>query len=188
MSVVFETQRLIVRRFRREDVADIDAFAGNPSVAAELPNVPWQDPVRLLEYIEIQQGLELFAAKKCVDLAVERKSDREVIGLVSFVSNGQRQGEIGWALGIKHRGSGYATEAVRGLISFAFESCGYHRVFAGTILTNERSWKLMERVGMRKEAHFREAHVPAEPGGPWIDTVRYAVLASEWPVRAAPID
>ena len=34
---------------------------------------------------------------------------------------------------------------------------------------------------MRKEAHFREAHLPVEPEGPWIDTVRYAILASEWP-------
>jgi RimJ/RimL family protein N-acetyltransferase len=185
MSALFETDRLTVRRFESKDAADIAEFAGDPSVADEIPNVPWQDPVKLLEYIETQQGLELFAAHKCVDLAIERKSDRKVIGLLSFVSNGQRQGEIGWALGVEHRGSGYATEAVRGLISFAFASCGYHRIFAGTILTNERSWKLMERVGMRKEAHFREAHVPAEPGGPWIDSTRYAVLASEWPVHPA---
>lgn len=47
--------------------------------------------------------------------------------------------------------------------------------------TNEPSWRLMERVGMTKEPHFREALVPAEPGGSWID----AVLASEWPVHAA---
>jgi RimJ/RimL family protein N-acetyltransferase len=38
----------------------------------------------------------------------------------------------------------------------------------------------MERLGMRKEAHFVKAHVPAEPSGEWIDTVRYAVLAEEW--------
>jgi RimJ/RimL family protein N-acetyltransferase len=186
MSALFETERLIIRRFRSVDAADIAEFASDRSVADETPNVPWQDPVKLLEYIETQQGLEVFAAKKCVDLAIERKSDRKVIGLLSFVSNGQRQGEIGWALGVEHRGCGYATEAVRGLISFAFRVCGYRRVFAGTILTNEPSWKLMERVGMRKEAHFREAHVPAEPGGPWIDSVRYAVLASEWLVHPAP--
>jgi RimJ/RimL family protein N-acetyltransferase len=71
----------------------------------------------------------------------------------------------------------------RGLISFAFGTCGCHRVFAGTAFTSERSWRLMERVGMRKEAHFRKAHVPAEPDGPWIDSVRYTVLASEWPVH-----
>ena len=64
---------------------------------------------------------------------------------------------------------------------YVFRGCGYHRVFAGTILTNKRSWRLTERLGMRKEAHFREAHVPERPGGPWIDTVRYAVLAFKRP-------
>jgi len=115
-----------------------------------------------------------------------RSGKTNVVALLPFVSNGQRQGEIGWALGVEHRGSGYATEAVRGLLTFAFESCGYHRLFAGTILTNERSWKLMERVAMRKEAHFREAHVPIHPDGPWIDSVRYAILASEWATNHAP--
>jgi RimJ/RimL family protein N-acetyltransferase len=86
-------------------------LASHPSVADEVPEVPWQDPVRLLEYIEMQHGLELFAVSKCVDLAIERKSDRKVIGPLSFVSNGQRRGEIGWALGVEHRGCGYATEA-----------------------------------------------------------------------------
>jgi RimJ/RimL family protein N-acetyltransferase len=185
MAEIFRTERLIVRRFQSEDAADIAEFAGHPSVADEILDIPWQDPAKLLEYIEMQQGLELFAAKKCVELAIERKSDRKVIGLLTFVSNGQGQGEIGWALGVEHRGCGYAAEAVRGLLSFVFGICGYHRAFAGTILTNERSWQLMERVGMRKEAHFREAHVPAELGGPWIDSVRYAVLASEWPVDPA---
>jgi len=73
-----------------------------------------------------------------------------------------------------------ATEAARRLITYAFEDCGYHRIFAGTIFTNTRSWGLMERLGLRKEAHFVKAHVRAEPNGEWIDTVRYAILAEEW--------
>jgi RimJ/RimL family protein N-acetyltransferase len=130
--------------------------------------------------VETQAQHELFAAKTCVDLAVERTSDNRVIGLLSVVSNGERQAEIGWGFAIHSRGQGFATEAARGLIAFLFEEHGFHRLFAGTIFTNERSWKLMERLGMRKEAHFVQAHVPARPGGPWIDTVRYALLASEW--------
>jgi RimJ/RimL family protein N-acetyltransferase len=185
MTEVFQTEHLIVRRFERNDADDIAEFTCDPSVSAEVPEIPRDNPAKLAKYIEMQQGLELFAPKKCVDLAIERKNDHKVIGLLSFVSNGQ-QGEIGWALGVEHRGCGHAAVAVRGLISYAFGICGYHRVFAGTVLTNERSWKLMERVGMRKEAHFREAHVPAEPGGRWIDSVRYAVLASEW--SADPVD
>jgi len=59
-------------------------------------------------------------------------------------------------------------------------------MFAGSILGNVRPWKQMERAGIRKEAHFREAHVPVESGGPWLGSVRYAILASERPACQAP--
>jgi len=136
----------------------------------------------MAEYIETQRGYSLFETQACVDLACELKETGEVIGLLSLVSDGKRQGEIGWGFSIDHRGQGLATEAACGLITYAFEECSYHRIFAGTIFTNTRSWALMKRVGMRKEAHFVKAHVPAEEAGEWIDTVRYAVLADEWGV------
>jgi RimJ/RimL family protein N-acetyltransferase len=155
-------------------------FIEHPSVSREVPEIP-RDPRRVASFIDEQNHLELFEPKKCVNLAVERKSDGKVVGLVCLVSNGAGQGEIGWSLGIEHRGNGYITEAARALITFAFRELGYPRILAGTVFTNRASWRVMERLGMRKEAHFRKAHVPAEPGGEWIDTVRYAVLAEEWP-------
>ena len=134
----------------------------------------------MMDYVETQNGYSLFEADKCVDLAVELKETGKVIGLLSLVSNGERQGEIGWGFSIDYRGQGLATEAARRLITYAFEDCVYHRIFSGTIFTNTQSWALMERLGMRKEAHFVKAHVPTEPDVEWIDTVRYAILADEW--------
>jgi len=180
MLFPIETERLRIRRFARGDADAVRAFTAHPSVARETTNIPRDDPQKLAEYLEKQSRIRLFAKNECVDLAIVRASDSAVLGLVSLVSNGERQGEIGWGLGIEYRGLGYATEAARGLLTFAFRDCAYHRIFAGTVLTNERSWKLMERLKMRKEAHFRQAHPPAEPGGSWLDTVRYAVLASEF--------
>jgi len=174
-----ETPRLRIRRFSHADLHDLQAVISDPSVAVETTNIP-HDPENLARYIDRQNGLRLFEPKTCIDLAVERKEDGRVIGLVSLVSDGNRQGEIGWALGNDDRGRGYATEAAHALISYLFSFCGYHRVFAGTVLTNTASWGVMERLGMRKEAHFIQAHPPHEPGDPWIDTVRYAVLADEW--------
>ena len=181
MKLPIETERLKVRRFVRDDIPDIQTFGSHPSVAREITNIPHEDPEKLAEYIEVQSGLELFEAKKCIDLAIERKDDGRVLGLLSVVSNGEQQAEIGWGLGIDYRSNGYVTEAARALITTLFAACDYHRVFAGTIFTNKRSWAVMERLGMRKEAHFRKAHVPPTPGEEWIDTVRYAVLAEEWP-------
>jgi RimJ/RimL family protein N-acetyltransferase len=177
---LFQTRRLVIRRFEHGDIPDILDLTSHPSVFRETVNIP-RTAEELVGYVETQAELQLFAAKTCVDLAVERHADGKVIGLLSVVSNGERQAEIGWGFAIHSRGQGYATEAAHGLITFLFEEHGYHRLFAGTIFTNKRSWKLMERLGMRKEAHFVEAHVPAQAGGPWIDTVRYAVLAEEWP-------
>jgi RimJ/RimL family protein N-acetyltransferase len=180
MTLPVQTDRLILRRFTQSDIDDIIEFTADPSVSRETTSIPREDRGRVAEYVEAQNKLSLFEAGKCVDLAVERKDTGKVIGLLSFVSNGERQAEIGWGFGIDHRGRGLATEAARGLMSYAFGDCDYHRVFAGTVYTNTRSWKLMERLGMRKEAHFVKAHVPAKPGEEWIDTVRYATLAEEW--------
>jgi len=180
MTLPIRTERLIIRRFTLTDIDDILEFTEHPSVAQETTNIPRDDREKMEEYIEAQNGYSLFETDKCVDLAVELKQTGNAIGLLSLVSNGERQGEIGWALNLDYRGRGLATEAARGLISYVFEECNYHRIFAGTIFSNTRSWALMERLGMRKEAHFVKAHVPAKQGGEWVDTVRYAVLADEW--------
>ena len=180
MTLPIRTDRLIIRRFTQADIDDIIEFTAHPSVHRETTNVPREDRRKMAEYIDTQRGYSVFETDKCVDLAVESKETGVVIGLLSMVSNGKHQGEIGWGFGIEYRGQGLATEAARRLITYAFESCGYHRIVAGTISTNTRSWALMERIGMRKEAHFVKAHVPAEPGGEWSDTVRYAILAEEW--------
>lgn len=180
MTLPIRTKRLILRRFTFADIDDIIAFTADPSVAAETTSIPREDRSKMMAYIETQNGYTLFETRTCVDLAVEWKETGTVIGLLSLVSNGNRQGEIGWGFRIETRGQGLATEAARRLITYLFEDCGYHRIFAGTIFTNTRSWKMMERLGMRKEAHFVKAHAPATPDGEWIDTVRYAILAEEW--------
>jgi len=180
VTLPIRTQRLVIRKFTFADIDDIISFTAHPSVARETTNIPRDDRDKMMEYVETQNSYSLFETQACVDLACECKETGAVIGLLSLVSDGKRQAEIGWGFGIESRGQGLATEAARALIGYAFNECGYHRIFAGTIFTNTRSWALMERLGMRKEAHFIKAHVPEEPQGEWIDTVHYAILADEW--------
>ena len=80
----------------------------------------------------------------------------------------------------KYQGQGLATEAVRALVTTCFDQLGFHRISARTGRDNKRSWRLMERLGMRREAHFRESHVVK---GEWRDEFVYAVLADEWRVK-----
>jgi hypothetical protein len=63
------------------------------------------------------------------------------------------QAELGWVLDPAYTGHGYATEAVRELLRYCFQDLGVHRVTANCFLDNDTSWRLMERVGMRRELH-----------------------------------
>ena len=105
--------------------------------------------------------------------------ERKVIGYVGIgVSNKeQRQASIGWMLGCRYQGQGLATEAAQALVDLGFTSMGLHRIFARTGKANTRSWRLMERLGMRREAHFRQSH---RVRGEWDDEFVYAILAHEW--------
>jgi RimJ/RimL family protein N-acetyltransferase len=88
------------------------------------------------------------------------------------------QAELGWVLDPAFTGRGYATEAVRELLRYCFENLGVRRVTANCFLDNETSWRLMERVGMRRELHaVRES---LHRSGRWLDTVGYAILEEDW--------
>ena len=86
--------------------------------------------------------------------------------------------ELGWVLDPTVTGHGYATEAVRELLRHCFEDLGVRRVTASCFLGNEASWRLMERVGMRRELHAVRDSL--HRSGRWLDTVGYAILDEEW--------
>lgn len=91
----------------------------------------------------------------------------------------RKQAELGWVLHPDHSGRGYATEAVRELMRYCFEELGIHRVVATCFADNVESWRLMERLGMRRETYaVRES---MHRSGQWMDTLTYALLDDEYP-------
>ena len=89
------------------------------------------------------------------------------------------QARLGWVVHPDHSGRGYGTEAVRALLAICFDQLGLRRVVAECFAANESSWHLMERVGMRREAHnIRDS---LHRSGEWLDGLTYALLAEEWP-------
>jgi RimJ/RimL family protein N-acetyltransferase len=93
------------------------------------------------------------------------------------------QAEIGWCIDPAVEGNGYATEAVRELIRIAFEELGLRRLVAHCFADNEPSWRLMERVGMRREVHTVKESLHRSRG--WLDGMSYGLLAEEWSGLAA---
>jgi len=88
------------------------------------------------------------------------------------------QAELGWCLDPRYEGNGYATEAVAELMRICFEDLGLRRVTANCFADNEPSWRLMERLGMRRELHTVSESLHRTGG--WLDGLGYALLADEW--------
>jgi RimJ/RimL family protein N-acetyltransferase len=175
MTLPILTERLILRSFTYNDIQDIIEIVSHPSVARITTNIEANES-KVRKYIDKQKSYRPFEKDKYYDLAMERKEDGKVIGLLGLMREDHKQGLIGWALGVDYRGNGYVTEGARSLIMYGFTELDLHRIYAKTSSINTASWKVMERVGMRKEAHLREAEFR---DGEWIDVLIYAILADE---------
>lgn len=95
------------------------------------------------------------------------------------------EGGIGYTIDPAHAGLGYATHLARALLSVAFDDLGLHRVTAGCFADNTPSWRVMERVGMRREQHGVKDSWHAELG--WVDGYTYAMLREEWPAARSSV-
>jgi RimJ/RimL family protein N-acetyltransferase len=139
---------------------------------------------------ETEQWLGMQLAKTHIEgegdglvLAVEHAGRGELLGTVMLFhrSEEHRQGEIGFVLHPRHHGQGYASEAAREMLRLGFDGLGLHRIVGRLEARNEASARLLERLGMRREAHLRENEWVK---GEWQDEVVYAMLDREWRTRA----
>ncbi|MFC7625015.1 GNAT family N-acetyltransferase [Microlunatus sp. GCM10028923] len=89
------------------------------------------------------------------------------------------EAELGWMFHPGHGGRGYATEAVRAVVGLCFDALRLRRVHAGCFADNTASWRLMERLGMRREEYSRATALHRD--GTWYDGLSYALLREEWP-------
>ena len=103
------------------------------------------------------------------------KSD--IIGDIGIHFLDDEQAEIGCTLGKENHGKGYATEALKSVLNLLFNELNKHRIIGSIDPKNISSIRLVERLGFRKEAHFKESLLI---NGEWVDDIIYAILKREW--------
>lgn len=178
-NLPIDTERLRLRPFTRGDVEAVFDYRRREDVAQFLFDEPMSRE-SCAEAVQARIGqLSLDEDGDKIFLAVERQSDLAMLGEVSLIlrSREARQAELGYIFHPLHHGRGYATEAARALLELGFAGAGCHRIYARCDARNVASWKLMERLGMRREAHFRE-HALLK--GAWDEELIYAILEQEW--------
>ena len=167
------TKRLLLRPFRESDYDDLfeflsqledDEFEGYPGITYENGR----------KHLEYRLGSKEF-------YAIELAGSGKVIGNIYCGNRDFAAKEVGYIVNKRYQKKGYATEALSAVIAQVFRE-GAHRVFAECDPRNVPSWKLLEKVGLRREAHFRqniwcrmnENGVPV-----WKDTLIYVILEND---------
>ena len=181
------TERLNLRPFAADDLDSLHAIHSDEHVARWLYN----DPRSLEETRELLAnkigGASARGEGEWLSAAAVLRETGELVADVALLwaSEAHRQGELGFIVHPDHQGRGYATEAARPLVAFAFETLGLHRVVGRLEPRNVGSARVLEKLGMRREGHLVENEWVK---GEWQSELVYAILAREWRDAAAGTD
>ena len=172
-KMIIETERLIIRNFELKDKDNLAEYMLQ-RVNKEFEAYPDFNLSKLDDEIKRRIGNEEF-------YAIELKSERKVIGNVYLGKRAYNSKELGYVLNEKYQRNGYASEAAKAVVKWAFAQ-GLHRIFAECTPLNIASWKTMEKLGLRREGELRQniTFQSDEFGNPiYLDTYIYGALATD---------
>jgi RimJ/RimL family protein N-acetyltransferase len=176
------TPRLLLRPYRADDLDDLYAIQSREDVNRYLYWSP-RSRREVADVITTRTAMGTLEGEgDILVLAVELREAGTVIGDVNLAwqSEEHRQGEFGFVFHPDHHGRGYAGEAAVEMLRLGFDGLGLHRIIGRADGRNAASARLMEKLGLRREAHFVQNEWVK---GEWTDEVVYAMLASEWADR-----
>ncbi len=172
---MINTMRLNIRKFLQTDWQDLYEYLSQAEVVKYEPYDPFTKEQAKQEAVRRSNNPDFWAV--CL------QDTGKLIGNVYLAKQEFDTWELGYVFNQSYQNKGYATEAVRALLDEVFINQNAHRVIAMCNPLNTSSWKLLERLNMRKEAHMIRNiwFFKDEDNNPiWQDTYQYAVLKEEW--------
>ena len=171
--MILETDRLILRRYHQEDLQDLYEYLSDEEVVK-------YEPYRAMDMEETIRELDVRIASGEM-IAVVLKENGKLIGNLYLSQRDFDSLELGYVFNKHYWRQGYAKESCKALIQKAF-SGATHRIYAECDPDNTASWKLLERLGFAREAHFKQNVYfrKDDQGNPiWKDTFVYSLLHQE---------
>ena len=168
--VIAETERLVLRRYKKEDLQDLFEYLSDKEVVE-------YEPYKPLTLNETKDNLEWRIGTEEM-IAVELKNSHKMIGNVYMGKREFDALEIGYVFNRNYWGNGYAVESCKALIQHAFSN-GIHRIYAECDPRNKSSWKLLKALGFQREAYLRKNVYfwkDENDRAIWKDTYLYAKL------------
>lgn len=178
--VIFKTERLNIRRFTKGDWQSLYTYLSDQEVVQYEPYPP----------LTVEQAKEEAARREQDDsFYAVCLPDGTLIGNLYLAPGDFDTGELGYVFNRNYWGLGYAAESVAGLIHHAFTELNMRRIVAMCNPENTASWKLLERVGMRREGHLKKNiyfFVDSQGHPIWQDTYEYGLLKEEYSPQVLP--
>lgn len=179
-----DTARLRLRGFRRTDEEAFAGFATHEEFWRFLPG-PALDRALVARFVAARVADAETPTMRDWIFCVEETAASRAIGMVrlGIASAEHRQGNIGFSFDHRIRGQGYASEAMRALLSFGFGELGLHRITALADVENDRSHAVLAKLGFRREGLLRQNFWVR---GQWRDSDLFALLSAEWDPANGP--
>ena len=174
--VTFRTDRLLLRPFELTDVDDVYAYARDREWGRYLP-VP--SPYEYRHAVEFVARSVLTSWDTNPAFAV-CLNGRAVGGINIRVDTTTATAEMGYSIGREYWGAGLAAEAARAVMGWAFKEFDLAKISATADLMNSQSWRVMEKLGMRREGLLRSDRPSETDPDTRQDVVIYSVLRGEW--------
>lgn len=173
-----ETSRLLLRPFKETDLPHMQRYAVRREFYEFLP-IPEQTPETVAQFLQHCLEQQSEPGNSRYIFAIEPKDNETIAGSIRIEirDEGNKQGDVGYGLDRDHQGKGYMTEALAAILAFGFNDLALRRIWATADTQNERSWRLLERIGMVREGLMRQDTLIR---GQWRDSYLYAILATEF--------
>ena len=172
-----ETSRLVLRRMLRRDANDMYEYSCNPEVTRYLLWNPHPDKLYTARYLSYIQSR--YRSGDFYDWAVIWKESDKMIGTCGFTrfNHDANSAEVGYVLNPAFWGIGAAPEAVKRVMHFGFSELELHRIEAKYMVGNDRSMRVMEKLGMQSEGVARDSMYVK---GKYVSVGTYAILRDEY--------
>ncbi len=182
MALKIETERLILRDIEEEDIPLILGYWAEPEARENILSSQTDEDLNRA-VLESSIAWAKVPARRYFNLAVVVKRDKKLIGTCGIwdVKPESVDTSLGWHYGHEFRGNGYATEAARALIDFAFEECDVAKVFADCFAQHKASIRIFEKIGMKSFWNFGLMNlIHGWSYGENKPTVRYSISRDRW--------
>ena len=179
------TERLLIRPYATGDVDALYAYQRLREVHRYLYTEPRTRAEVQAMVAERAGARSPTGAGQAFQLVAELADTGELVGdcVLFWHSEEHAQGEIGYVLNPAYHGRGLATEVAAALLRLGFEGLGLHRITGRLDARNAASARVLERIGLRREAHLLQNEFVK---GEWTDELIYATLRAEWEARLPP--